>query len=229
MTKELIAETLAAHHTWDVKIMKGLMVCAGKGCDWSRKPVKGASNTEAFRQHQADMVAAVLAEQPAPWASRDDLTVFAALLAKLGGEATVTIAEARNVTGVHVTRWDEPEHMRYRFTLDAPELRDVPPGRIALQLPDGSYKSADEIRAEAAASVPKPAMMTAEELHALHRDRRHPAYEYETTEGPRKSWNDYDRPPEGDGWERNTDAGRDGWDRFDYTEESYWRRLKAGL
>jgi hypothetical protein len=62
----------------------------------------------------------------------------------------------------------------------------------------------------------------------LHRRSAHPAYEYETTEGPRKRWDDPDEPPEGDGWERNLDAGRpgEGWDRFEYTEESYWRRLK---
>lgn len=62
----------------------------------------------------------------------------------------------------------------------------------------------------------------------LHRRHAHPAYEYETTEGPRKRWDDPDEPPEGEGWERNVDAGRpgEGWDRFEYTEESYWRRLK---
>lgn len=58
----------------------------------------------------------------------------------------------------------------------------------------------------------------------LHRMRRHPGYEYDTTEGQRKNWDDADEPPEGEGWERNVDAGRNGWDRFDYTEESYWRR-----
>jgi hypothetical protein len=67
------------------------------------------------------------------------------------------------------------------------------------------------------------------ELHALE---SHSAYEYRTTSGPRKQWDDVDMPPcddNGDpepGWERNTDAGRDGWERFDYTEESYWRRLR---
>lgn len=68
---------------------------------------------------------------------------------------------------------------------------------------------------------------TDSELHARF---AHPAYEYRTTEGPRKQWDDTDVPPvdeNGDpepGWERNTDAGWDGWERFDYTEESYWRR-----
>lgn len=53
-----------------------------------------------------------------------------------------------------------------------------------------------------------------------------PGWEYATTEGQRKAWDRCDEPPEGEGWERNVDAGRDGWDRFDYTEESYWRRPK---
>lgn len=37
---------------------------------------------------------------------------------------------------------------------------------------------------------------------------------------PRKAWWAEDEPPEGDGWERNVDAGRNGWERFDYHEES---------
>lgn len=60
----------------------------------------------------------------------------------------------------------------------------------------------------------------------LHARCAHPSYEYATTQGPRKSWDGYDDPPEGDGWERNADVGRDGWERFDYHEESYWRRLR---
>lgn len=61
----------------------------------------------------------------------------------------------------------------------------------------------------------------------LHARRAHPAWDYATTEGPRKAWDYADTPPEGDGWERNVDAGREGWERFDYTEESYWRRRKG--
>ncbi|MFI1485749.1 hypothetical protein [Streptomyces sp. NPDC020747] len=65
---------------------------------------------------------------------------------------------------------------------------------------------------------------------ALHARRAHPAWEYATTEGPRKQWDDADVPPVDEAgdpdptWERNVDAGRDGWERWDYTEESYWRR-----
>ncbi|MFG3170547.1 hypothetical protein [Streptomyces sp. NPDC048200] len=68
----------------------------------------------------------------------------------------------------------------------------------------------------------------------LHAERRHPDYEYATTTGPRKQWDDSDVPPYGDdgepdtSWESNVDAGQPGtgWERFDYTEESYWRRRK---
>lgn len=60
----------------------------------------------------------------------------------------------------------------------------------------------------------------------LHATCSHPDYEYEVTEGQRKSWADADTPPEGEGWTRNIHVGRDGWDRFDYTEESYWKRKK---
>jgi hypothetical protein len=66
----------------------------------------------------------------------------------------------------------------------------------------------------------------------LHARCAHPDWEYRTTSGPRKQWDDVDDPPCDDygnpepGWERNIDAGMpgQGWERFDYTEESYWRR-----
>lgn len=66
----------------------------------------------------------------------------------------------------------------------------------------------------------------------LHARFAYPSYEYRTTEGPRKQWDGIDRPPAGDTddpdptWERNVDAGYPGtgWERFDCTEESYWRR-----
>lgn len=66
----------------------------------------------------------------------------------------------------------------------------------------------------------------------LHARFAHPAWEYRTTSGLRKQWDGIDDPPcddSGDpepGWERNLDAGMpgEGWERFDYTEESYWRR-----
>lgn len=61
----------------------------------------------------------------------------------------------------------------------------------------------------------------------LHARFAHPDWEYETTEGPRKRWEDQETPPYGDGWECNVDAGRDGWERFDYTEEAYWRRERT--
>lgn len=54
-----------------------------------------------------------------------------------------------------------------------------------------------------------------------------PGWEYETTTGPRKAWGDADTPPAGEGWVRNVEEGRNGWERFEYHEESYWRRPAA--
>lgn len=72
--------------------------------------------------------------------------------------------------------------------------------------------------------VAKEVVKSDEELHNFC---RHPDYEYETTQGPRKSWTDEDMEPDGPRWERNVDRGRNGWERFDYHEESYWRRKKS--
>lgn len=66
----------------------------------------------------------------------------------------------------------------------------------------------------------------------LHARFQHPDYAYRTTQGPRKQWENANQPPCDDNgnperdWERNVDAGDQGWERFDYTEESYWRRRK---
>lgn len=62
----------------------------------------------------------------------------------------------------------------------------------------------------------------------LHSRGMHPDFEYATTDGPRKAFYD-DEPPDGDGWEANVDMGRDGWERFDYHEEAYWRRRKEAV
>lgn len=58
----------------------------------------------------------------------------------------------------------------------------------------------------------------------LHARQQHPDFEYETMRGARKGF--YDEPPDGEGWERNLEEGRGGWERFDYHEEGYWRRRK---
>ena len=68
---------------------------------------------------------------------------------------------------------------------------------------------------------------TEADLHAIG---AHPGYEYSTTRGGRKTWNEADVPPRGDdgepdpSWERNVEQGHNGWERFDHTEQSYWRR-----
>lgn len=63
----------------------------------------------------------------------------------------------------------------------------------------------------------------------LHAACRHPGWEYATTEGQRKAWDAVDVPPPGDGWVRNVHAGDSGWERFDYTEESYWMRPRRAV
>lgn len=62
----------------------------------------------------------------------------------------------------------------------------------------------------------------------LHGRQMHPDWEYTSTTGPVKAWDSPDEPPDGAGWVRNTDVGRVGWVRFDYHEESYWRR-RSGI
>lgn len=56
-------------------------------------------------------------------------------------------------------------------------------------------------------------------------------YEYAMTSGPRKA-SDPSPPDPGDGpaWEPDPNRGRPGesWERFDYHEEYYWRRLRQG-
>ncbi len=59
-----------------------------------------------------------------------------------------------------------------------------------------------------------------EKLHSL---REHPEYEYETTFCGRKCGSHEE--PEGNGWKLNDDYN-EGWERFDYHEETYWRRKK---
>ena len=66
---------------------------------------------------------------------------------------------------------------------------------------------------------------------ALHENKCHPDYEYVTVVTGRKSEED-DAPDEsrhGTGWEENVygDDFHSCWERFKYTEESYWRRLKT--
>lgn len=59
----------------------------------------------------------------------------------------------------------------------------------------------------------------------LHARCLHPDFDYATTDGPRKAFDGH--PPAGEGWERNVEQGDQGWERFTYHEEAYWRRRKA--
>lgn len=59
----------------------------------------------------------------------------------------------------------------------------------------------------------------------LHAKQRHPDYEYTTVERGRKQGDD--TPPDGYGWEMNTDFNGDGFSRDEWTDTYYWRRLKS--
>lgn len=70
---------------------------------------------------------------------------------------------------------------------------------------------------------------------ALHKLRSHPDFEYMTVVSARKTNGD---PPKGEGWEPNDyidmGPGPDGkpyprrnWERFEFTDEEYWRRKKS--
>lgn len=99
--------------------------------------------------------------------------------------------------------------------MTAPTARHVAAHDPARVLADVAFK-----RQILADNPPLPDYTEAE----LHAYSMHPEWEYATTEGQRKAWDRVDVPPDGEGWERNTDKGRDGWERLDFTEESYWRR-----
>jgi hypothetical protein len=82
--------------------------------------------------------------------------------------------------------------------------------------------AADRARGEASARDRREGLTDDE----LHQQQDHPAYEYRTLEGGRKTWREVDDPPEGDGWELNiTSRDPDAFERFEYHEERYWRRL----
>lgn len=66
--------------------------------------------------------------------------------------------------------------------------------------------------------------MTDAEQRELHRTFSHPDYDYATAEVGRKS-GECDYPcDEGDGWIINPKRK---WERYDYTEDTYWMRLKS--
>lgn len=50
-------------------------------------------------------------------------------------------------------------------------------------------------------------------------------WEFAITSGPRKAWDNEMQPPPGKGWILDTTKGRNGWERFDFHEERYWKRL----
>jgi hypothetical protein len=121
---------------------------------------------------------------------------------------------------------DNPVFDGYGSVGTAEFVSGYSPARVLADL-DAKLALVDELEPPEAPREPE----TDAQLHARF---AHPAWEYRTTSGPRKQWDDVDLPPHDDygdpepGWERNPDAGipGEGWERFDYTEESYWRRLR---
>lgn len=78
--------------------------------------------------------------------------------------------------------------------------------------------------AQALAKTPADIAALIEEVERLadilHRDHRHPDYEYECTDGPRKAWDGApDLSPEG--WHCQS------WEHYDYHEVRTWRRRKT--
>jgi len=91
-------------------------------------------------------------------------------------------------------------------------------GMLVETMVDGGL--GEDVDDEVAAST-EPA--TDEDLHAR---QSHPDFEYATTTGPRKAFDEH--PPDGDGWVRNKTRGvrGEGWERFDFHEEAYWMRRR---
>lgn len=76
--------------------------------------------------------------------------------------------------------------------------------------------------------------LSPQETEELHRQERHPEWEYATTRGPRKGEATMTLPfgsPAGEGWEHNpkiwNGALYRSWDRDDVGDYSYWRRRKG--
>lgn len=112
---------------------------------------------------------------------------------------------------------------------------DVDPAFVRAALiviPDEEFKpdvgtEAKDVVAQAKEPDERTASQEVKRLtDVLHERCIHPDYEYATTKTARKSGDS--RKPEGDGWEPNV-YGNDphsAWERFEFHEEEYWRRLK---
>lgn len=143
-----------------------------------------------------------------------DLVKF--LRARLDEDARIARAATPDLS--NLTGWVEVDYPETKAD-ETHAVRHAPP-RILYEI-EAKAALVDEF-------APEPAEPeTDAQMHARF---AHPAFEYRTTEGPRKQWDHVDTPPadeEGEpepGWERNVEAGRNGWERWEYTEESYWRR-----
>lgn len=157
-----------------------------------------------LRARYAEQRALALAASPGPWQANDEHDEVIAV-------DGITVVEGFALSG-----------RQLRATVDHIAVHN--PAAVIADL-DAKLAIVDE------ADYDPPATDEATDQE-LHTRCAHPGWEYRTTTGPRKQWDGVDDPPcddNGDpepGWERNVDAGLpgEGWERFDYTEESYWRR-----
>lgn len=83
-------------------------------------------------------------------------------------------------------------------------------------------RAVDELITEFAETV--PALVNSELITRLHETEKHPDWQYESIEHPRKA--SYSNPPEGAGWMDNVENDR-GCTRYDNTEYHHFRRLKT--
>lgn len=94
---------------------------------------------------------------------------------------------------------------------------------VLIFIPDEEFRNdpAQEVK-----RLNDPAQEVKRLTDALHQRCMHPDYEYATTKTARKSGDS--RKPDGDGWEPNVygDDPHSAWERFEFHEEEYWRRLK---
>lgn len=124
-------------------------------------------------------------------------------------------------------RWSQV----YDFITSAPKDDEIPPASLTV----AAYAADGDLPPWSSGLPFDTATLTPEQVDQLHQHRAHPDFDYATTEGPRETWTDANKPPRdphtgdpGRGWELNTTrAYPDAFERFDHHEESYWRRRKA--
>lgn len=111
-------------------------------------------------------------------------------------------------------------------TLERDHVIEICRDYVALYREDPFWARRNQLaedKARAATRVLERATWTMEQWHKA---QSHPDWEYRCVETGRKDGQD--GRPAGEGWEPNTHVVGDGynWERFEYTENNYWMRLK---